>query len=112
MIRIRSFAIAIAAIFALGLAPLAHAQTIKDTTETGAVTGDITALDVAAGTHHRQGPERRRRHLQGRPVHRHHERSPEGRAQGPQEGLAGGGQLRHRQQQVKIAKLIEVVVAP
>jgi hypothetical protein len=56
MIRIRSIAIALAALFALGAAPIAHAQTIKDTTETGAVTGDITALDVAAGTLTVKGP--------------------------------------------------------
>ena len=50
MTRIRSFAIALAAILALGTAPLAHAQ--KDTTHpyTGAVTGTITALDAAAKT--------------------------------------------------------------
>jgi hypothetical protein len=56
MIRIRSLAIAIAAIFALGVAPFAHAQTIKDTTETGAVTGDITALDLTASTLTVKGP--------------------------------------------------------
>jgi hypothetical protein len=56
MIRIRSFAIAVAALVALGLAPLAHAQAIKDTTETGAVTGAITKLDAAAGMLTVKGP--------------------------------------------------------
>jgi hypothetical protein len=50
MTRTRPFAIAFAAILALGVASLAHAQ--KDTTHpyTGAVTGKITALDAAAKT--------------------------------------------------------------
>ena len=56
MTRIRSFAFALAVVFALAAAPLAHAQTIKKTDETGAVTGDITALDVAGGTITVKGP--------------------------------------------------------
>jgi hypothetical protein len=50
MNRIRTFAVALAVLIALGVAPLVQAQTIKDQTETAAVTGNITALDVAAGT--------------------------------------------------------------
>ena len=56
MIRIRSVAIAIATLFALAVAPIAHAQTIKDTTETGAVTGDIMKLDLAGNTITVKGP--------------------------------------------------------
>jgi hypothetical protein len=56
MNRIRSFGVALAVLIALGAAPSALAQTIKDQTETGAVTGNITALDVAAGTLTVKGP--------------------------------------------------------
>jgi len=58
MNRIRSFAVALAVLIALGAAPFARAQTIKDQTETAAVTGDITALDVAAGTLTVKGPNK------------------------------------------------------
>ena len=58
MNRTRIFAIAIAASFALGAAPLAYAQTIKDQTETAAVTGEITALDVAGSTLTVKGPNK------------------------------------------------------
>lgn len=56
MNRIRSFGVALAVLIALGAASLAQAQTIKDQTETAAVTGDITALDVAGGTLTVKGP--------------------------------------------------------
>jgi hypothetical protein len=58
MTRIRPFAIALAAILALGVAQLAHAQ--KDTTApyVGAVTGTITALDAAAKTITVEGPNK------------------------------------------------------
>ena len=56
MNRIRSFAVALAVLIALGAAPLAQAQTIKDQTETGAVTGEITQLDVAGNSLTVKGP--------------------------------------------------------
>ena len=112
MLRIRPLAIAIAAIFALAVAPLAHAQTIKDTTETGAVTGDITALDVAGGTLTVKGP------------------NDDGGTYkvDPYTGIMNGAQkvalkdlkkgwrvvvnYDTTNKKVKVAKLIEVVIAP
>ena len=56
MTRIRPFAIAIAAILGLGVAPLVHAQQIQDAEETAAVTGSITKIDVANSTLTVDGP--------------------------------------------------------
>jgi len=56
MNRIRPVAIAIAAILTLGVASLVHAQTIQDTEETAAITGEITRIDVAGGTLTVKGP--------------------------------------------------------
>jgi hypothetical protein len=58
MTRIRSFAVALTALLALGVAQLAHAQ--KDVTApyTGAVTGTVTALDATAKTITVEGPNK------------------------------------------------------
>ena len=46
MNRIRPFVISLAAILTLGVASLALAQQIEDAEETGAVTGQITNIDL------------------------------------------------------------------
>src|SRR5262245_34045000 len=56
MTRIQIFASTLVALLAVAAAPAVRAQTIKDQAETGAVTGEITALDVAAHTLTVKGP--------------------------------------------------------
>ena len=58
MLSFRHLAIALAAACSLAAAPLVHAQTIQDQAETGAVTGEITALDLAAHTLTVKGPNK------------------------------------------------------
>jgi Flp pilus assembly protein TadG len=56
MMRIRPLAVTLAAIFALGLASLVHAQQIQDAEETAAVTGSITNIDLKNSTLTVKGP--------------------------------------------------------
>lgn len=56
MNRIRPLAFVLTALLALGVASLAVAQEIEDTEETGAVTGEITSVDLVNKTLTVQGP--------------------------------------------------------
>ena len=95
MKRIRPLAVAIAAILTLGVASLVHAQQIQDAEETGAVTGSITNIDpvnstvTVAGPNNDGGTYKVNKDtgiMNGAKKIGH---------QGPSEGLARGGQLRH-----------------
>lgn len=56
MKRIHSLAIALAVLLTLAVAPLAMAQQIEDAEETGAVTGEITKIDLVNKTLTVAGP--------------------------------------------------------